>query len=65
MTDESDEVRPGIPEDAYSALMLCTDRKSLDEWKKDLAGIYLRDVSYVTLDHMALGNLLWHMGVAL
>ena len=47
------------------ATALCCSLKDRREWIETLSKAYLSDTSYLILDHDALGNLLWHLGVKL
>lgn len=53
-------IDPNLP-----ATAICRELGDRREWIDTLSGIYLSNTSYLILDHDALGNLLWHLGVKL
>ena len=59
-TDTTEETGDSLP-----ATALCCTLKDRREWIDILSKAYLSDTSYLILDHDALGNLLWHLGVKL
>lgn len=53
------------PSIGYASTLLCTDLPDRQAWLDALSQVYLANHSMVIPDQAALGNLLWHLGVAL